>query len=269
MSDMGLLHFFLGLEFHQVEGGIFISQRKYAKGILNKFGMFNCKPATTLMNMNEKLQQEDGVEMTDATKFRSLVGGLIYLTHTRPDIAFSVGVISRFMQHPSKNHFGAAKQVLRYIAGTMEYVIWYSKVSNFKLCGFTDSDWASSLDDRQNVSANMFTLGSGVITWSSKKQAMTTLSSSEANYVAATSTTCQAIWLRRILVELQQEQEGATEIFCDNKATISMTKNPTFHSRTKHIDIHLHFISDLVTKGDIALKYCSMHKQWADILTKS
>ncbi|XP_028062411.1 uncharacterized protein LOC114265776 [Camellia sinensis] len=168
MSDMGLLHYFLGLEVQQAEGGIFISQRKYAKDLLNKFGMLNCKPATTPMNINEKLQCEDRAEMADA-RFKSLVGGLIYLTYTRPDIAFFVGMISRFMQHPSKLHFGAAKWVLCYIAGTMDYEIWYSKVFNFKLCGFTNNDWASSLNDRRSISANVFTLGSGVITWSSKK----------------------------------------------------------------------------------------------------
>ena len=137
MSDMGLLHYFLDLEVYQVEDGIFISQRKYAKDIMSRFGMLNCKHAATPMNINEKLQHEDGAEMIDVRRFRSLVVGLIYLTHTRPDIAFPVGIISRFMQHPSKVHYGAAKRVLRYIAGTMEYGIWYSKSSNFKLYGFT------------------------------------------------------------------------------------------------------------------------------------
>ncbi|XP_016902732.2 uncharacterized mitochondrial protein AtMg00810-like [Cucumis melo] len=116
------------------------------------------------MNLNEKLQQNDGAEMVDKHQFKSFVGGLIYLTHTRHDISYSIGVISRFMQCPSRDHFDAAKQVMRYIAGTIEYGIWYSKVSDFKLCGFTESDWASSLDDRRSVSANVFTLGSGVIT---------------------------------------------------------------------------------------------------------
>ncbi|XP_070005942.1 uncharacterized mitochondrial protein AtMg00810-like [Nicotiana sylvestris] len=177
MLDMGLLHYFLGLEIHQVEDGIFISQKKYGRDLLNKFGMLNCKPAATPMNINEKLHHEDGEEFTDARLFRSLVGGLIYLTHTRPDIAFSVGVISRFMQQPSKIHYGAAKRVLRYIAGTLDF----------------DSDWASSLDDRRSVSANIFTLGSGVVTWSSKKQATRALSTSEAEYIAATSAACQAV----------------------------------------------------------------------------
>ncbi|TYK04671.1 Retrovirus-related Pol polyprotein from transposon TNT 1-94 [Cucumis melo var. makuwa] len=178
--------------------------------------MINCKPATTPMNVNEKLQQNDGAEMADA-----------------------------FMQCSSRDHFRAAKRVMRYIAGTIEYGIWRS------------------------VSANVFTLGSGVITWSSKKQATVILSSSEAEYAAATSAACQAIWLRRMLTELQHEKEGATVIFCDNKATISMTKNLTFHSRTKHIDIHFHFIRDLVAKEEFSLSYCSTHEQWADILTKA
>jgi hypothetical protein len=158
---------------------------------------------------------------------------------------------------------------LRYVVGTLEYGIWYSKTSNIKLCGYTDSDWASSLDDRRSVSANVFTLGSGVITWSSKKQTIAALSTSEAEYVAATSAACQAIWLRRVLADLQQKQKGATKIFCDNKATISMTKNPTFHSRTKHIDIRYHFIRDLVAKEEISLEYCSTQGQLADVLTKA
>ncbi|TYK28116.1 Zinc finger, CCHC-type [Cucumis melo var. makuwa] len=175
----------------------------------DKFEMTNL--ATTPMNVNEKLQQNDGAEMAHAQRFRSFVGGLIYLTHTRPDISYSICVISTFMQCPSRDHFGAEKRVMRYIAGTIEYGIWYSKVSDSKLCGFIDSDWASSLDDRRSVSANVFTLGSGVITWSSKKQATVALSSSEAEYAAATSAACQAIWLRRMLTELQHEQEGTTK----------------------------------------------------------
>ncbi|XP_015166481.1 uncharacterized mitochondrial protein AtMg00810-like [Solanum tuberosum] len=153
---MGLLHYFLGLQVHQTEEGIFLSQRKYARDLLNKFGMLNCKHAATPMNISEKLQQVNEEELTDARRFRIL----IYLTHTRPDIAYHVGVISRFMQQPSKVHYGAAKRVLRYIAGTLDFDIWYSKTDNFRLCGYTDSDWASSLDDKRSVSANVFTLGS-------------------------------------------------------------------------------------------------------------
>ncbi|URE13018.1 Retrotransposon protein [Musa troglodytarum] len=134
--------------------------------------------------------------------------------------------------------------------------------------GYSPSDWAGDLDDRKSTSGNIFSLGSSVISWSSKKQATTALSTSEAEYVATTSAACQAIWLRRLLKDLHQEQMEATELFCDNKATIAMTKNPTFHGRTKHIEIRYHFIRDLVASGAIAIKYCGTDEQVTDILTK-
>ncbi|XP_015159847.1 uncharacterized mitochondrial protein AtMg00810-like [Solanum tuberosum] len=191
---MGLLHYFLGLQVHQTEEGIFLLQRKYTRDLLNiKFGMLNCKLAATPMSISEKLQQVNEEELTYAKRFRSLVGGLIYLTHTRPDIAYHVGVISRFMQQPSKVHYGAAKRVLQYISGTLDFGIWYSKTDNFRLCGYTYSDWASSLDDIRSVSTNVFTLGSSVVTWSSKMQATTSLSTSEAEYIATTLAACQAV----------------------------------------------------------------------------
>lgn len=173
------------------------------------------------------------------------------------------------MHSPSKQHLGAAKRILRYVAGTTSYGIWYSKVADFRLIGFTDSDWAGSLDNRGSTSENVFSLGSGAISWSSKKQDTVALSSLEAEYMAATSAGCQAVWLRKLLVDLQQEQIGPTEIWCDNKAAIAMTKNPAFHSRTKHIDIRYHFIRDLVVGGILSLKFCGTNDQVADVLTKS
>ncbi|KAF2288718.1 hypothetical protein GH714_011372 [Hevea brasiliensis] len=155
-------------EVHQSSGGIFISQRKFTTDILKKFGMIDCKVVATLMNMNEKLQVEDGTGKGDASHYRSLVEGLIYLTHTRLDIAFPIGVVSRFMQSPTKHHFEVAKRILRYIAGTMEYGIWYSQKSECKLFGYTDNDWAGCLDDRKSTSRNVFSLGSGAISWSLK-----------------------------------------------------------------------------------------------------
>ncbi|XP_043814061.1 secreted RxLR effector protein 161-like [Manihot esculenta] len=154
------------------------------------------------MNLNEKLQAEDGTEKADVTYFQRMVGGLNYLSHTRPDIAFSVSVLSRFMHSPTKHHLGAAKRVLRYVAGTVNFGIWYTTVSNFKLFGYTDSDWACSLDDRKSTSGYTFSLGSGAISWSSKKHDTIALSSSETEYIAATSAACQAVWLRRVLVDL-------------------------------------------------------------------
>lgn len=231
--------------------------------------MLGCKIAYTPMNVNEKLITDDGTGLTDARCFRSIVGGLNYLSHTRPDIAFPISVVSRFMHNPTKHHFGAVKRILRYVARTTDFGIWYSKKSDFRLFGFTDSDWAGCLDDRKSTSGYAFSLGSGVISWSSKKQEIVALSSSEAEYIAATASSCQAVWLKRLLADVFQEQAVGTKIFCDNKATIAMTKNPAFHSRTKHIDIRYHFIRDLVASGSIMLKHCGTNEQVADILTKA
>ncbi|KAK9675641.1 hypothetical protein RND81_11G020800 [Saponaria officinalis] len=220
------------------------------------------------MNVNESLITEDGTGLADARRFRSMVGGLNYLSHTRPDIVFSISVISRFMHNPTLHHYGAAKRILRYVAGTSDLGIWYKKVSDFKLVGFSDSDWAGCVEERKSTSGHTFSLGSGAISWSSKKQEVVALSSSEAEYIVVTAAACQAVWLRRLLRDFLQVQNGATELFCDNKSTISMTKNPAFHSRTKHIDIRYHFIRSLVSSDDIVLKYCNTNEQVADILTK-
>ena len=223
MSDLGLLHYFLGLEVNQNSDGIFISQRKYVIDLFNRFNMLNCKMAPTPMNANEKLFIDDGTGMSSARYYRNIVGGLNYLSHTRPDIAY-VCVVSRFMHGPTKHHLGEAKRILRYVAMTIDFGIWYSNVSNFKLFGFTDSDWVGCLEDKKSTSAYMFSLGSGAISWISKKQAIVALSSLEPEYVVVTASACQAVWLRRLLADFLQEREGVTVIFCDNKAAISMTK---------------------------------------------
>ena len=268
MSDIGLLHYFLGVELNQSKDDIFISQKKYVTDLLTKFGMLNCKWMPTPMNVNEKLIVDYGTSMANAKQLRSIIVGLHYLCHTRPDITFSVSVLSRFMHNPWLQHLGAAKRVLRYVAGTIDFGIWYSKVSNFRLCGFSDSDWEGCLEGRRSPSGCIFSLGFGAISWSSKKQDTVALSSSEAKYVAVIGATCQTVWRQRLLTDCFQVQEDTIEIFCDNKATTAMTKNPTFHSRTKHIDIRYHFIWNMVANEEITLSYCSTHKQVANILTK-
>ena len=184
--------------------------------------MSDCKPMATPMATNEKLSKNDGKEKVDASIYRSLVGSLIYLTNTRPDIVHAVSIISRLMNEPSKDHLAAAKRILRYIKGTKSYGIMYESEADYKLIGYTDSDWAGSIDDRRSTSGYVFQLGSKSISWSSKKQATVALSSSEAEYVSATSAACEAVWLRRILKDLQQKIEDATTIYCDNMSAVTI-----------------------------------------------
>ncbi|KAL4179339.1 hypothetical protein AMTRI_Chr13g119570 [Amborella trichopoda] len=191
---------------------------------------------------------DDGTTKGNEKLFKSIIGGLIYLTHTHPDIMFLVNLVSRLMHNPTDN-----------------YGIWYKPVLNFQLVGFTDSDWAGFVDDRKNTRGYVFNLGSGAV---SKKQATTTLSSSEAEYIVVTTTISQAVWMKRILEDLQLVQGHETDIYCDNKATISMTKNLVFHERTKHIELRRHFIRDIGAEGVITMKYCSTNEQVVDGFTK-
>ena len=269
MTDLGLMRYFLGIQVKQEKGQIFLSQEKYTEDLLKKFHMNNCKPVSTPLGLNEKLQENKEEEKVDEKRYRSLVGSLIYLTNTRPDIMHSVSIVSRYMSQPTKSHFAAAKRILRYLQGTKKIGVKYVKEEQCKLVGFSDSDWASSLDDRKSTSGYVFSLGSNVISWSSRKQKTVALSSAEAEYISATDCACEAIWLRRILKDLQMEQKEPTKIYCDNMSAIAMTKNPFFHARSKHIELRHHFVHELVSKREIHLGFINTSDQPADILTKA
>lgn len=269
MSDLGLMHYFLGIEINQEENGIFICQKKYIENLLKKYKMHGCNAVATPLITNEKLQKEDGSPKADASSYRSLIGSLLYLTTTRPDIMYATSLLSRFMQSPSQIHYGAARRILRYLQGTIDYGIWYRTSPNSKLFGYTDSDWAGSVDDMKSTSGYAFTIGSGIFSWSSRKQESIALSSAEAEYVAATSSACQAIWLRRIFEDMGEHQPDSTEILSDNKSAIAMAKNPVFHNRTKHIAIKHHFLREVSANKEIELKYCKTEEQLADIFTKA
>ncbi|KAK2987979.1 hypothetical protein RJ640_011242 [Escallonia rubra] len=269
MNDMGLLKHFLGMEIHQDDEGVFICQKNYAEKVLKKFRMYACNPKATPLIVGEKLKREDGGSKVDATFYRSMVGNLLYLTATRPDIMFAASLLSRFMEAPSHFHLGAAKRVLRYIQGTIDYGIMNGRSKEVKLTGFCDSDFGGCKDDIKSTSGYCFTPGSGVFSWLSKKQQSVAQSSAEAEYVSAAIATCQAIWLRRIFHDFGQKQERKTELFCDNKSAIAMAKNPVFHSRTRHIALKYHFIREAIEEGEIELEFCRSEEQVADIFTKA
>ncbi|KAA0038926.1 integrase [Cucumis melo var. makuwa] len=269
MSDMGLIHYFLGIEVNQNEGEIVISQQKYAHDLLKKFRMENASPCNTPMDANLKLCKDDIGEAVDPSLYRSLVGSLMYLTATRPDILFAVSMLSRFMTNPKRSHWEAGKRVLRYILGTINFGIYYKKVSESVMFGFCDSDWGGNVDDHKSTSGYVFSMGSGVFSWTSKKQSVVALSTTEAEYISLAAAGCQALWLRWMLKELKCIQKCETVLFCDNGSAIALSKNPVFHGRSKHIRIKYHFIRDLVKDGEVIVKYCKTQDQVADIFTKA
>ncbi|XP_022155095.1 uncharacterized protein LOC111022227 [Momordica charantia] len=164
MTDLGLMHYFLGMEIQQGQTEVFLYQKKYMREILKMFNMEECKSVNTLMIQKEKLQKDDGKKPVDENVYKSLVGCLMYLTSTRPDIMYTVGVLCRFLHCASKNHMVARMIVLRYLKGTLSFGIKFSK-ENFELQGYSDSDWAGSLDDMKSISSYCFTFGSGCFSW--------------------------------------------------------------------------------------------------------
>jgi len=165
MSDLGLMSYFLGLEVIQDQSGIHISQRKYVKDLLKNYNMINFKSTISPMNPNLKMSLFEESQLADITAYRKLIGKLIYVTQSRPDIAFPVNLLSRFMHHPTKNQFGAAKQILRYLAGAVDYGIHYERGKKCQLTCYSDSDWGGSLVDRKSTTGAAFSIGSGIVSW--------------------------------------------------------------------------------------------------------
>jgi len=268
MTDLGRMKYFLGIEVLQKADGIFITQRKYAQEILERFNMAQCNSVHNPVVPGFKLTKDEEGVAADSTVYKQIVGSLMYLTATRPDLMFSVSLISRYMERPTDSHFQAAKRILRYIKGTIVFGIFYKKGGKAELVGYSDSDYAGDQNDRKSTSGYAFLMTSGAVSWSSKKQPVVTLSTTEAEFVAAASSACQVVWLRRILTILNQEQSNPTVVFCDNISAIKLSKNPVMHGHSKHIDVRFHFLRDLVKDGILELIHCSTQQQVADILTK-
>ena len=229
MTDIGLMSYYLSIEVKQGKKGILITQESYVKEVLKKFKMDDSNPVGTPMECGIKLSKHEEGERVDPTLFKSLVGSLRYLTCTRPDILYAVGVVSCFMENLITTHLKAAKRILRYLRGIINFGLHYSISDDYKLVGYSDSDWSGDIDDRKSTSGFVFYMGDTAFTWMSKKQPIVTLSTCEAEYVAATSCVCHAIWLRNLLKGLGFPQEEPTRICVDNKSAVALAKNPVFH----------------------------------------
>jgi hypothetical protein len=269
MTDLGKMRHFLGVEVIQDSQGIFMCQHRYAKEVLERFGMENSNAVCSPMVTGTKLSKHDQGNEVDSTQFKQIIGSLMYLTATRPDLMFAVNMIARFMEHPVETHMMAAKRILRYLKGTMELGILYKKGESRKLLAYSDSDYGGDIDDRKSTSSYVFMLGSGAIAWSSRKQPIVTLSTTEAEFIAAAHCVCEGIWLKRILDSIGLQQQSCLTVLCDNSSTIKLSKNPVMHGRSKHIDIRFHFLRDLSCEGLVELVYCASKEQLADVMTKA
>ncbi|KAD3642341.1 hypothetical protein E3N88_31565 [Mikania micrantha] len=269
MSDLGLLSYYLGLEVKQEETGIKIAQSNYARKVLKMAGLDDCNPAKFPMEPGLKLVKEDGSKGASATEYRKIIGCLRYLTHTRPDLMYSVGYASRYMQSPTITHQQAVKHILRYVKGTINLGIHYQRRGSNSLLGYSDSSYSTDQEDGKSTTGVVFYFNNKPITWLSQKQPTVALSSCEAEFMAATSAACQAIWLRGLLAEVTGREEEQVVIKVDNKSAIALMKNPVFHGRSKHINTRFHYIRECVENELIRVEHISGEEQRADILTKA
>jgi hypothetical protein len=202
MSLLGGLSFFLGLHICQRNQGIFISQTKYIREMIKRFGMEDCKPATTHMKTSCKLSKDDDSNSTDQRQYRSMIGSLLYVTASKLDVMQEVGQVSRFQAAPKESHVLAVKRIFRYLKGTEEFGLWYPKGKDISLIAYTDVDWAGCIDDRRSTSGAVFYLGECLVSWLSKKQSSVSLSTAEAEYIAAASCCTQVLWMKQTLTDI-------------------------------------------------------------------
>ena len=244
--------------------------RLVAKGYAQKYGLQDSKPVSTPADPNVRLRKDDGVsKAVDPVLYQSMVGSLLYAAiATRPDISQAVGTVSKFNSKPSEAHLTAVKRIFRYLKGTADVSLKYMQSESAELIGYSDADYAGDLDDRHSTSGNVFLMCSGAVSWLSKKQSVVTLSTAEAEYVALSTATQEAVWLRKLLESFGETQDKATVVMEDNQGAICIAKNPAEHSRTKHIDIRYHYIREALSENIIELNYCPTQHMIADILTK-
>lgn len=279
MTDNGEATFILGMHIERDRraGTISIDQHKYLEEVLAYFNMDGCNPVSTPVDIGTKLTGEMAPK-TEAEReemrqvpYQQAVGKLLFAAQvSRPDIQFAVNMVSRFNKNPGRAHWNAVKRIMRYIRGTVGMKLTYRRGDSLGLHGFCDADWASDGTDRKSVTGYVYKMQGGAISWMSKKQATVALSTTEAEYMAMSTATQEAIWLRNLNNELFGAQCKQIVVYGDNKSALLLSEKPTtFHSRTKHIDIRYHFIRDNVSDGTIKFIHTPTDNMTADILTKA
>jgi histone deacetylase 1/2 len=270
LKDLGDLHYFLGLEVHKVHDGIILNQEKYAHDVLARVGMTHCSGLATPLSSSEKITAREGdlLGPEDSTKYRSMVGALQYLTLTRPDISYAVNKVCQYLHAPTTVHWTAAKRILRYVKHTVSFGLAFMRSNSTLVSAFSDADWAGCVDDRRSTGGFAVFFGPNLISWSAKKQATVSRSSTEAEYKSVANATAEIIWVQSLLAELGVRLSQRPCIWCDNLGATYLSANPVFHARAKHIEIDFHFVRERVIKKQLEIRFIPSKDQVADGFTK-
>jgi hypothetical protein len=270
IRDLGDANFFLGMEIerNRSDKTITLTQKRSIKNLLAEHGMTGAKARATPMSPAEKPTREGEELDVSAFPYSRLIGSLLYIANcTRPDISQAVGVLSRFMRRPTRDHWKMARAVLSYLAGTPEVGLSLDGTKGLELKGFCDADYAGDINTRRSTTGYVFTLGGVAVLWASKCQPTVACSTVEAEYMAAAFTTKEALWLKKLFADLNIEC-GSVQIGCDNQGAIQLSKHPIASPRSKHIDVNHHFVRERIMRREIEFKYVSTERQAADSLTK-
>lgn len=267
MKELRELKYFLGIDVFRSDQCIFLSQRKYVLDLLTDTGMLGCKPANTPIEQNQKLHENSEDAPTNKERYQRLVGRLIYLSHTRPDIAYAVSVVSQFMHASSERHMEAINRILLYLKSAPGKGIVFTKNEALTVEGYTDADWASDNTNKRSTSGYFTFVGGNLVTWRSKKQKVVARSSAEAEFRAMAQGICELLWVKNVLKDLGFKPRVVMPLYCDNKAVIAIAHNPVQHDRTKHVEVDRHFIIEKLEAQIIEVPFVKSGDQLADMLT--
>nr|XP_016457380.1 PREDICTED: uncharacterized mitochondrial protein AtMg00810-like [Nicotiana tabacum] len=281
IKDLGELMYFLGIEFSRSEKGIHMCQRKYTLELLSETCLLGGKPALTPLEFNHKLTSiefdkvfnkenlSDDRLLEDRSGYQRIVGRLLYLTMTKPDIAFVVQVLGQFMHDPKQSHLDVAMRVIGYIKSNLVLGLFLPSTGSQKLVAFCDSEWGACVEIRKSFTCYVVKFGDALISWKSKKQGTVSRSSVEAEFRSMATTVAEIKWLVGLFKKLGVSVEFPVQLHYDSKAAIQILAHPIFHERTKHIDIDYHFVREMIQEGMIQTQHVGTREQLTDIFTKS
>lgn len=268
MKDIGVAEYCLGIRITRnfQDGKLWLDQENYTKKVLEKYNMVDCKPVKTPLNTSCKFSESSPPIDNTKVPYREAIGSLLFLAQiTRPDISFAVHIVSQHCNSPNQDHWNAVKWIFRYLKGTMDMKLQYSKSGSKNVVGYCDADWAGS-NDRHSTSGYLFEMAAGPISWKAQKQTTIALSTCEAEYISMSLAVQEAIWYHNLHKELTTE--APIILHSDNQSAITLSENNCYSARCKHIDIRYHFMRDVIQKGIVQINYISTDAQKADILTK-